>query len=391
MLATGHASSSQVPPVTILLLNYKRPSNLRRILDDLTKQKPTPPDIFLWNNSGRTFVDERVTWQVDSSANRFCWPRWMMGSLARTRFICTMDDDFTFEDDFVLRDMVRWYDKECGHGLAASDGSRDGTTSGAKTVREQDGHTIVGFSGCVLHPNPKEVYQNGFHVNANKFAWGAAADLPWQDGIKYESSPPPPSCVASAAGAAAAAAAASSSAPSSSSAKRYLEKPWNSTPVWVWRAAVEEEKKQGSRKRKRSGGDIGEVKDGFASKIEQKGKGQCKRLQTNGSDKRATSVAVDIIKGRMMFLETTALRSVPFAFSNDDIRGDDIAISAMVAKGQRGRHRVLRCLDGRILELPAPHALCNAPGAGHYALRDSVCRRFFSIASKKELATLGEP
>ena len=107
--STALSPALVIPKVTVLLLNYKRPENLRRILGDLVKQKPVPPDIFLWNNSGRSFVDKRVTWQVNSSANRFCWPRWMMGSLARTRFICTMDDDFTFEDDFVLRDLVRWF------------------------------------------------------------------------------------------------------------------------------------------------------------------------------------------------------------------------------------------------------------------------------------------
>ncbi len=77
-----------IPTVTVLLLNYKRPENIRRILTDLMKQKPIPPDIFLWNNSGEQFIDSRVTWQIDSSINKYCWPRWMMASLARTKYIC---------------------------------------------------------------------------------------------------------------------------------------------------------------------------------------------------------------------------------------------------------------------------------------------------------------
>ena len=101
---------------------------------------------------------------------------------------------------------------------------------------------------------------------------------------------------------------------------------------------------------------------------------------TKGDVLEAEAIAVDIIKGRMMFLCTDALRSVNFAFTRDDIRGDDIAISGMLAHGQKGQHRVLRCLDGRIRELPAPFALCNTTlpgGASHYSRREAVRRRFF--------------
>ena len=92
---------------------------------------------------------------------------------------------------------------------------------------------------------------------------------------------------------------------------------------------------------------------------------------------------MDIIKGRMMFLRADALRSVRFAFTHDDIRGDDIAISGMLARGKRGQHRVPRCLDGRIRELPAPFALCNTVlpgGRSHYSRREEVRRRFFMEA-----------
>ena len=87
---------------------------------------------------------------------------------------------------------------------------------------------------------------------------------------------------------------------------------------------------------------------------------------------------VDIIKGRMMFLQATSLRQVSFAFNVNDIRGDDIAISGMVGQGLLGQHRVVRLLSQRILELPAPFALCATAGADHYSRRDAVRRRFFS-------------
>ena len=102
---------------------------------------------------------------------------------------------------------------------------------------------------------------------------------------------------------------------------------------------------------------------------------------------------MDIIKGRMMFLHADALRSVRFAFTRDDIRGDDIAISGMLARGHMGQHRVLRCLDGRIRELPAPFALCNTAlpgGTTHYSRREAVRRRFFDAEICAETVGGGE-
>ena len=76
-----------------------------------------------------------------------------------------------------------------------------------------------------------------------------------------------------------------------------------------------------------------------------------------------------------MFPSPSAQR-VRLAFNCDDIRGDDIAISGMLANGERGRHRLLRCFAGRIKELPAPHALVSK-GNLHYERRENVRRRFF--------------
>ena len=86
--------------MTVLLLHYKRRENLLRILGCLDGQQPRPA-IFLWNNSEEQFTDSRVDWQIDSAANRFCWPRWFMGSLARSEFVCTLDDDLLLTDPNV--------------------------------------------------------------------------------------------------------------------------------------------------------------------------------------------------------------------------------------------------------------------------------------------------
>ena len=99
-----------------------------------------------------------------------------MGSLARTRYVCTMDDDFTLADPYVLQDLVSYMDNLY---------SGESTQPSQNQESEPRAHPIVGFAGCVLHPNPSETYENGFHVNANKFAWSVAHELPWQDGILY--------------------------------------------------------------------------------------------------------------------------------------------------------------------------------------------------------------
>lgn len=110
--------------LTIVLLNWKRPDNLRRVLDDLGRQT-LRPEIFLWNNGG-PFAHPAVAWQVDSSANKMCWPRWFMASMASTEFIAVLDDDLTFRDERVLEDAV-------------------------ERARAMPPRTALGYAGAVLH------------------------------------------------------------------------------------------------------------------------------------------------------------------------------------------------------------------------------------------------
>jgi hypothetical protein len=80
------------PDITVAILNYKRTVNVRRIIAGLRKQT-RPCTIFVWDNSrtGRTLDD--VDWQVRSSQNSFCFPRWFMLANAQTPFAMTLDDD----------------------------------------------------------------------------------------------------------------------------------------------------------------------------------------------------------------------------------------------------------------------------------------------------------
>lgn len=121
-LATDPSFAS-TSSVTVVLTNWKRPHNLKKILDSLSTQS-VKPDIFLWNN-GAEFSHSAITWQVDSSRNMMCWPRWWMASCAQTEYVCILDDDLMFIDDRVLEDMV-------------------------KALQQSSEKTIVGLFGMIL-------------------------------------------------------------------------------------------------------------------------------------------------------------------------------------------------------------------------------------------------
>ena len=82
---------------TALLLNWKRPENLKKVIKSLRMQS-ADIQIYLWNNNAEDKADYGVDVQINSSRNFFCWPRWLVGSLARTEFIFTLDDDLALVD-----------------------------------------------------------------------------------------------------------------------------------------------------------------------------------------------------------------------------------------------------------------------------------------------------
>lgn len=122
--------------ITVVLLNYKRPDNLHRIIAAI-KSQTVVSTIFVWNN-GAGFEDSGVDWQIDSSINRYCRPRWFMSSQADTDFVCTMDDDLCFADDHVLEDS-----------LAA--------------LHAEPGHAIVGMTGVIL--KTQSTYRDCIHLD----------------------------------------------------------------------------------------------------------------------------------------------------------------------------------------------------------------------------------
>lgn len=91
--------------LTIVLLNYKRQNNILKILASLASQSVIP-QIFLWNNAEIPFFDSRVDWLVNSSVNKFCYPRWFLAARAKTEFVAVLDDDLNVNSDIFVKILI---------------------------------------------------------------------------------------------------------------------------------------------------------------------------------------------------------------------------------------------------------------------------------------------
>jgi hypothetical protein len=84
--------------VTAIVNLYKRPHVLDEQLAAIRAQSVKPQCIFIWNN-GNTDVDlskyksEPNTCVFDNNHNYGVWPRFLLGFLAPTEFVCIFDDD----------------------------------------------------------------------------------------------------------------------------------------------------------------------------------------------------------------------------------------------------------------------------------------------------------
>ena len=93
---------SELRNTTVILTNWKRPDNLDKVIESILKQT-VPVNIWLWDNSGenRPF---NVDYRVNSIGNMFCWPRWLLATMVKTRYVLIMDDDLMLARDTVIED-----------------------------------------------------------------------------------------------------------------------------------------------------------------------------------------------------------------------------------------------------------------------------------------------
>lgn len=92
---------------TALLLNWKRPDNLVKIINSL-KSQSVSVEIFLWNNNIEDNNKYNVDLQINSDKNLMCLPRWFMGTYASSEYIFSLDDDLIFNDSNVVEDCVNF-------------------------------------------------------------------------------------------------------------------------------------------------------------------------------------------------------------------------------------------------------------------------------------------
>jgi glycosyltransferase involved in cell wall biosynthesis len=135
--------------LTVLLLNYKRPQNLPRIITSL-KNQTIPTKLFLWDNSGTCdFDDPRIDLVVRSSENKGCSPRWLLTLYAETDYIMTHDDDYVITKPNVLEQII------------------------ACLKQQENERTIVGYEGIVVDQTKTYAqhigYENRYQFNNNFF------------------------------------------------------------------------------------------------------------------------------------------------------------------------------------------------------------------------------
>lgn len=147
--------------LTICLLNWKRPDNLRAVIDALNAQQPRPT-IFLWNNSPDAFTypagasGAAVDWFVQSTRNVLFAPRWWMASLAETEFVASFDDDLIPTDPTVFADMTAFAaaslppDRLCGPVGTIFNGRRHYSTQPETQNVSQDTAVDIIKGRCIL-------------------------------------------------------------------------------------------------------------------------------------------------------------------------------------------------------------------------------------------------
>jgi hypothetical protein len=92
-------------PITIVLLNYRRPGNIPVILESISRQTVRPV-VFLWNNGVDDVKSDGIDRYERSPGNLGCIMRWRMACEADTPYVMSLDDDLCFARDDALADIV---------------------------------------------------------------------------------------------------------------------------------------------------------------------------------------------------------------------------------------------------------------------------------------------
>jgi hypothetical protein len=116
------------PPITAVLLNWKRPGNVARILDSLQRSGMVAEAI-VWNNAPAQIRHGWAT-VVNASRDVGLYSRFVAACLARTECILVQDDDLELPSE-TLRALREAWEREPGilHGIFGRKPPPDGTYS----------------------------------------------------------------------------------------------------------------------------------------------------------------------------------------------------------------------------------------------------------------------
>ncbi len=93
-----------------VLLSWKRPYNLPRILTSL-KEIPYISEILLWNNNPEVQLKFDGVTTINSEKNFFCFPRYLVATLAQNENLWFQDDDLEISrEQFIM--LAREYKKD---------------------------------------------------------------------------------------------------------------------------------------------------------------------------------------------------------------------------------------------------------------------------------------
>ncbi len=154
--AAANGGGRDVPPITVCLLNWRRPENLGPIFACLEKQT-VPLRVVVWDNgwtAGQQVAmpgpdgapvpvadHPLVDFYVGAGRNLGCYPRWFLASLAQTEFVCSMDDDLIFADERVLADAMLACREQCPDGIVGFFGWSRVPGKGYRQGRHHNGTT----------------------------------------------------------------------------------------------------------------------------------------------------------------------------------------------------------------------------------------------------------
>lgn len=155
--------------ITALLLNWKRPDNLKKIIS-IIKGQSVPVQIFLWNNNPEDNNQYNVELQINSSKNLMCSPRWLMSGYSESEYFFSLDDDLVFADKFVIEDCYKFAARNnCGIGYTgvALDSQKNYWSSDHVLPNPNNDQHVDIIKGRFLFCNKKELEKLNF-INFNK-------------------------------------------------------------------------------------------------------------------------------------------------------------------------------------------------------------------------------